>query len=403
MRARRLVLAVGLLLAAGCGDSAIDRAATSDQATVDDQATIEEQAVDAPEATASSSITTSSTTTSTTATSSTAAVATLEQLVADAIDGEDGGAVVLRRRGTTVETVAVGPADATGRALTADTPLRVGSISKPFVAVMIMQLVDEGSVELDAAVSTWLPDTDVGADRTVRQLLGHRSGLANYTDRPDARGQLLAGLDDRGRVDTPDDVLALVADVEHDAPGPFAYSNTNYILLGQIIESVDGVDLDTALQRRIAEPLGLQDTSFSLPGNPDSDDLASPWWDPFLAGEPETEYTFISSGAWAAGALVSTAPDLLRFLDGLADGELVSEASLGEMTDFGDAGDDYGLGLFPLSVGDGGSGYGHNGAIPGYHSTMGLAPESGDALVVLTNGATIVADQLAAQILRPSG
>ena len=158
---------------------------------------------------------------------------------------------------------------------TADTPFRVASISKPFVATIVLQLVDEGSVDLDETLSTYLPNTPIGGDVPIRMLLNHRSGLPNYTDQS---AFITDVFEDRTRVFTPDEILAWVEDAVTDEPDQhFAYSNTNYILLGQLIERVTGTDLDTALRQRISEPLGLEATRFAAVETANPDGLAAPW------------------------------------------------------------------------------------------------------------------------------
>ena len=168
----------------------------------------------------------------------------LEQLVMEFLGERDGGISVISTRDGTTTSAVTGVANAAGDPITADTPFRVGSISKPFVATMVLQLLDEGSVDLDETLSTYLPDTPIGGDVPIRMLLNHRSGLRNYTDRsafiPDV-------FEDRNRVFTPDEILAWLECAVTDEPDQhFAYSNTNYILLGQLIEHLTGTDLDTA-------------------------------------------------------------------------------------------------------------------------------------------------------------
>ena len=199
----------------------------------------------------------------------------LDALLVDALGEQDGGIAVLSIRDGVTTSAVAGVANAAGDPIAADTPFRVGSISKPFVATMVLQLVDEGSVDLDEPLSTYLPNTPIGGDVPIRMLLNHRSGLPNYTDQsafiPDV-------FEDRNRVFTPDEILAWVEGTVTDEPGQhFAYSNTNYILLGQLIERVTGTDLDTALRQRISEPLGLEATRFATVETANPDGLAAPW------------------------------------------------------------------------------------------------------------------------------
>ena len=179
----------------------------------------------------------------------------LDELLVEFVGGQDGGVAALIVRNGATSTAATGVANAAGDPVTPVTPFRVGSISKPFVATMILQLVDEGRVDLEQPLSTYLPDTPIGSEVTIRALLSHRSGLPNYTDIDVAINDALA---DRSRQFTPDEILGYIDSIPAgEADQRFSYSNTNYILLGQLIELLDGSDLNTALHNRITGPLRL--------------------------------------------------------------------------------------------------------------------------------------------------
>jgi D-alanyl-D-alanine carboxypeptidase len=318
----------------------------------------------------------------------------LDGLLVDALGEQSGGSVVLSIRDGESTAAAVGDANAAGDPIVADTPFRVGSLSKMFVAAMVMQLVDEGRVDLDQPLSTYLPDTSIGGDATVRQLLSHRSGLPSDLDA--IADNLLA---DRERVFTPDDMYALVAGMPRHEPGQqFAYANTNYLLLGQLIEQVEGSDLNTVLRQRIGEPLGLEVTHFATTDTPDPEGFAGGWSQTgALNGDPDEPYTSIASGAWAAGALISTADEIAEFLAALFGGELVSQDSLAEMSSLGPEG--YGLGIGGLVLPDGTQVYGHEGGIFGYTAGAIHDPNSGDTLVVLTNNDLVAAPEVGFRIL----
>ena len=332
--------------------------------------------------------------TDTTIADSTRAALALERLVAEFVGDQDGGAVALVVRHGVTTTALAGVANASGKKLTVSTPFRVGSISKPFIATIVLQLVDEDRVELDAPLATYLPDTPLGAEVTVRALLSHRSGLPNYTNF-EVMGD---ALDDRSRRFTPADILTSLADIPSQPPGQrFAYSNTNYILLGQLVEHLEATDLNTSLQRRITGPLELADTRFATADEPTPDGVAAGFSPGILQGHDDADYTSFASSAWAAGALVSTVGDLATFLDALVAGALISQASLAEMTTTGPDGN--GLGLFDIGLGPSQSGYGHGGEIFGYTALMGIDPDTGDTLVVVTNNDQLVTEQLAINII----
>ena len=319
----------------------------------------------------------------------------LERLLVEFLGEQDGGIAVLSIRDGTTTSAVAGVANAAGDPIAADTPFRVGSISKPFVATMVLQLVDEGSVDLDEALSTYLPNTPIGGDVPIRMLLNHRSGLPNYSDQSEFVPDVF---EDRSRVFTPDEILAWVEGSVTDEPGqPFAYSDTNYILLGQLIQRVTGTDLDTALRQRISEPLGLEATRFATVETANPDGLAAPWSSAVFDGDPDAAYDSIASAAWAAGSLTSTTGELATFFDALFAGKLVSPDALDEMTEAGP--DGYGLGLGVLDHQSGTRFYGHDGGIFGYTSFAAFDPSTGDTVVVLTNNDEVVAPELAVNII----
>ncbi len=308
-----------------------------------------------------------------------------------------GGAVVsIARNGGAVSTFAVGAADSSGSPLEPDSQFRVGSISKTFIAAMVMQLVDEGTLALDDPVAGFLSDASTGLDPalTVRQLMSHTSGVPSYTDQGSFFGAVFS---DAERAWTPREIRALVDEIPADfEPGErHSYSNTNYVVLGQLLEALTGQTIDETLKERITEPLGLTLTTFDS-------ETASPvvGYSTFLPGDSsEAEsYTSIATSAWAAGELVSTGPELARFLQALVGGELMTESSFEAMTE-GMQENGYGLGLFPIGFPTG-MAIGHGGGIPGFTSIMGIQPETGDLLVVVSNDDFDDANELAQRVVR---
>ncbi|RYZ43530.1 MAG: class A beta-lactamase-related serine hydrolase, partial [Myxococcaceae bacterium] len=137
--------------------------------------------------------------------------------------------------------------------------LRVGSITKSFVAVVALQLQAEGRLSLDAPLATWVPDFPRADRISVRQLLNHTSGAFNYTQSQEFLAQAEAS---PGKTWTPEELIAYgAAQSPSFEPGArWEYSNTNYILLGHILESVTGTPLAQQLRTRILEPLDLDST-----------------------------------------------------------------------------------------------------------------------------------------------
>ena len=334
----------------------------------------------------------------------------VEETLARFVGDAEGGAVVLTVCSGVETAAAAGVANAAGQPLNPQTPFRVGSISKTFIGVIILQLVDEGRIDLDRPVSDYLPEAIVGGDVTVRSLLNHRSGLPDTTDQEPFNDDVLA---QRDRSFTPDEVLEYVSDLPARTPDRrFSYSNTNYVLLGQVVEMLDGVDLNTALQKRIVEPLDLEATVFASSGTV-PEELAAGWSPGILKGDPNESYKSIATSTFAAGDLVSTTDDLRRFLAALFEGDLVSEESLAEVIAKSVDGYGYGLGLGRLAPGgpawlrptpDGQlPAYGHNSNAAGGTAMMLIEPDTGNIVIALTNNTRLVADKAAPLIAKAAG
>jgi D-alanyl-D-alanine carboxypeptidase len=277
---------------------------------------------------------------------------------------------------------------------------RIASVTKSFVATVVLQLVGEGKLQLDDTVGRWLPGlVPNGQAITVRQLLNHTSGLYNWTDEwvkrfgghPGRRAYQQIGacrLSDR----------ALVARaVRHPpvfAPGTrFSYSNTNYLLAGLVIERVSGARLTDQLQQRIFGPLGLRDSELPASpriagphlhgyGPPDQAWVASDG----PAGLVDVTEASMSCGR-ADGAMVSTAADVASFYRALLGGRLLAPGLLRQMqttvdaSDMLGAGGGYGLGLMKLRDGCQGQLWGHFGEGIGYVA-MAFTTSDGDRQLV---------------------
>jgi D-alanyl-D-alanine carboxypeptidase len=271
---------------------------------------------------------------------------------------------------------ATGPEPTEVAALSSRTQFRIGSITKPFVAVAILMNVADGRLSLDQRLDTALPSSPAAfAAVTVRHLLQHTSGIANYTN--DQNWQAIVGRDPK-RKWAPDELVSVAASkpLEFASGSKFAYSNTNYILLGQVLEQVEGKGLGMVLRSRILAPNNLSQTYL------DGEEVVAGDWvrGRDRAGRDVTN-RFDPSIAWAAGAMVSTTSDLSRFILALDEGKLVSSALAAEMiesTPTEQPGLGYGLGLFVFRgsiTGNAGPGYGHGGDIAGYHSWSAVFPE----------------------------
>lgn len=257
-------------------------------------------------------------------------------------------------------------------AVDADDLFRIGSITNVFTSALSLMLVEDGLVDLDAPASDYITRVPMPEGVTVRHLLGHRSGIASHTNEEFFEE---VGRDD-GRVWAPEEMVANIADEPADfEPGTdFTYSNTNYILLGILIEEVVGDTYHDTLRSRILEPLAMPDTY--VDGVEDGADVALSYTGFFTKTlEPITaDYTGIATSAWSAGAMVSTPADLHLFFTALFGGGLINDGLLDEMTT---APEGYGLGIevSPWDLGDGL--YGHGGSIMGFNTMVIHAPETG--------------------------
>jgi D-alanyl-D-alanine carboxypeptidase len=248
-------------------------------------------------------------------------------------------------RGTSgvAESGTTRPVPASGR-------FRVGSITKTFVATVVLQLVDEGRLRLDDTVDAWLPGVVPDGHRiTVRQLLNHTSGLYDFK-RTLTMPPAPEFLENRWRTWTPDEQVrrAVANPPSFEPPGSdYAYSNTGYTLLGQIIEEATGRSYAEEIERRIIRPLRLRDTS--LPGT--SARIGGPHAHGYVPIERDGEIRLVDytemnpSVMGAAGEMISSARDLNRFVAALLGGRLVPGHLLDEMRTPGVEGRRYGLGL----------------------------------------------------------
>lgn len=304
--------------------------------------------------------------------------AAIDTVLADWEGVADGGGIVLvRNEDGQSDSAAVGVDPESGERLSVDDRVRVGSISKVVSAVLVMQLVDEGLVALDAPVSTYLPDLELANDVTIQQLLGHTSGIPNYTER---RGFSLMVMAQPSAEPTPTDLVSLVAgDTDFEPGAEFSYSNTNFIVLGMVVESVRGASLNEVLDEQINEPLGLTRTTFA---DGTLDDVVGGFSRMTRSGNSyDQSYTSVAYGSWAAGGLVTTVGELAAFFDGVFFGDLLAAESVTAMLGEIDAGAEYGLGLH----GGADFGVGHGGSIVGFNSFAQIDRESGELVIVVVN------------------
>ncbi len=263
-----------------------------------------------------------------------------------------GVAVSVRRGRSLTWSGAAGYADERARTpMSADMSFYIASVTKPFVAVTTLSLVEEGVLRLDDPLGKYV-DFPNSSGVTLRHLLSMRSGIPDYTQ---AYGFTKGVEEDllrrRTRQWSATELLDIATTAKPEfAPGErFAYSNTNYILLGEVIRAATGKTWDEVLEERVVEPLELERTLFPIAGNEPvvaagHTDLDGDANRDSLAGRP---YISVVTAAGPAGGLVSTPQDLTAFAQGVFGGSLLSEDTLAEMARVERIGyePEYGLGV----------------------------------------------------------
>ena len=312
--------------------------------------------------------------------------------VADQIHdtGIPGGAVAIIRNGRVSTTQGFGIAASSGRPVTATTPFTIGSLSKPITATAVMQLVDRGSVALDAPVQHYVPDfrladPTAASTITVRELLDHTSGL------PSSAGQ-------RPLTQSPTDLAGQVAALRDVMPATtpgasYAYSNANYVVLGRLIETVSGEPYGHYVDEHVFGPLRMTHAHTAIAAaQADGLTMAHRLW----FGLPREVQPLFRADLAPAGFLMASADDLGRFIaaevnGGALDGSRVlSSASVAEMergvadTNAGD-GSRYGLGWTDSQIG-GIRMVGHVGSTTDMASAAFFSPEQKTGVVILLNG-----------------
>lgn len=277
---------------------------------------------------------------------------------------------------------ATGVADkVTGEPMRTDVFVRIGSETKTFTATALLKLVDDGRVSLDDPISDYVRHVPNGHRITLRHLAEMRSGLFPYTEDADFQHDLLS---DPQRSFTPQEVLAYGFKHKNTfAPGTqFQYSNTNFTLLGLVVEKVSGRRLADFIDTRVLRPARLPHTLL-----PSGSEFPQPhprgYTNQTLSGEVTDSTDWNPSWAWAAGAMISDLHDLRRWARIVATGTLLkpqTQAQRLKMLPTGHPGTSYGLGIF-----DSDGWIGHNGSIPGYETVTVYLPSKKATLVLMIN------------------
>ena len=286
---------------------------------------------------------------------------------------------------------------------------RIGSVTKMFTATVIMQLVEDGVLSLDDPLAQWLPEVaeqlPYGDEITLRHLLAHTSGLFNVVEHEAYFADLFTQMvvDEAAGTVTldcverdPNDTVARYVygkEAQFEPGTQWRYSNTNYTLLGMIIETATEMPLAEAYRTNIYEPLGMTSTFLDCYETP----LADVVHGYSAAGDAMTDVTELhESVGWSAGGLVSTAPDLIAFARGLFSGALFDNPEPVAAMTTPDPGSAYGLGIMLQD------GYmGHAGGIAGFRSVLNYSPEFDTVVVMLYNTDATGPEQIQADMLNP--
>jgi D-alanyl-D-alanine carboxypeptidase len=307
-----------------------------------------------------------------------------DQMRAGAVPGMAVG-VWVPGRGRLVQ--GYGQADvASGAPFAVDDRVRIASITKTFTATAALILVDQGRLALDDRLQSFVPGIPNGRDITVRQLLNMTAGVYDFTQDP----EFAAAFDADPLAPFPvDRVLAILRRNPAAFPpgqlGSWQYSDSTYILLGQIIEDAAGEPAGTFIEREIVHALSLPGTSY--PTSPEIPPPASRGYLVVPPGAPERDVTALDPAvAGAAGAMISTVEGLRAWAEALAAGTLLSPAAHAEQTTFVNTHLSpplrigYGAGLIEIN-----DFVGHNGGIYGFNTAMFELPETGATIVVVAN------------------
>jgi CubicO group peptidase (beta-lactamase class C family) len=305
--------------------------------------------------------------------------------------GAFSGSVLVAARGRVILSRGYGLANREeGIPATANTRYRLASVTKPLTALGVLRLAAAGKLDLDASVCAYLaPCPPAWGPVTVAHLLSHSSGLANYTDFTEfAELELLPS--------TPDQIIARFRDLPLGfVPGTlYHYTNSNYVVLGRLIEQVAGVSYEEFLRRELFQPLGMQDTGLD-PG--DSGPLNGTRG---YAGA-QLDIPLDVSNLFAAGDLYSSVEDLFKLAQALDAGRVLPPDLMARMTTPGHG--SYGLGWKIEQRGPHRLVY-HPGSMSGAATWFGCYPDQGVTVIVLSNDSYAnvyaIADYLAGQVLR---
>lgn len=307
------------------------------------------------------------------------------------------GSLTIAKNGIIIYTKAIGHRYQEGKIkipATTATNYRIWSITKLYTATMIMQLVEEGKLTLDTNLDRFFPGIPNSERIAIKDMLNHKSGIHDFIQNDSSEDwdtNITETLTQKFMVEH-------IAQYEPDFPPNtgFRYSNSNYLLLGYIIETLDGNPYETSLQNRISSKLGLKSTFFGVGALDSIENKAFSYarekqWKPVDEGE------FSGLIPAGAGGIVSTTKDMSLFIQGLYSGRLVSKESLNAMMPRDEF---YGLGIMQTTFQDDKKGYGHTGGFIATESSLFYYPEDGVSIAYATNGIVIRKEEILENVLK---
>lgn len=267
------------------------------------------------------------------------------------------------------------------------TKFRIGSITKTFTAVMILQLIEEKKLKLSTPLAKYFPKFPKAKNITIEHLIKHRSGIHNFTDDPE---YLTYMLHPKTQAELMDIFMKLPSDFE---PGTMhVYSNTNYVLLGMILEKITKTSYSEALGKRITDKLGLGNTYCGSSTDLNKNEARSYFYngiDWVFDGETDMSVPL------GAGMIVSTAEDLTRFVEGIFTYKLLKKETVDQMIIQEDG---YGMGIFSIPFYET-LAYGHNGKLDGFQSMAAYFPNEKVSIAFSANGVNADANEFLVGVL----
>ncbi len=287
------------------------------------------------------------------------------------------GQVSIREKGIQVFKKGYGYIDATKKSKSdGNSKYRIGSVTKTFTSVMVMQLVDEGKIKLSDKLTKFFPKIQNSDKIIVEHLLHQRTGILDFVNTDTIFHSKLTN-----RVEH-DEILERMTTYKSDfePDSQHKYSNSNHFLLGKIIEKITKKTFAENLKSRIVDKINLKNTYYTT--KPTATEYAEVLSYMFNGSSWEVLPVSDLNLPFSSGGITSTAQDLTIFIENLFKGNLVSKSSLEKMKTMKNG---YGMALVNFPFGER-KFYGHNGKIDGFYSSVGYYPEDDMAISLITNG-----------------